>query len=161
MKNKVFILYLCLVFSITGLSLGAKPIIKRASHWILSGSTLSPADSSYNVSIPSTVVGTVSNLGTNLSSTCAINVEDGAVQTGTVTGDTEFTFSGWADSGYSKDVTLKLVNAGAHSLTWDSAIDWPAGSEPALTTSGTDILYFFSLDGGTTVIGSHCLPNVQ
>jgi hypothetical protein len=114
-----------------------------------------------DISTPSTVVGTVSNLGTNLSSTCAINVGDGAVQTGTVTGDTEFTFSGWADSGYSKDVTLKLVNAGAHSLTWDSAIDWPAGSEPALTTSGTDILYFFSLDGGTTVIGSHCLPNVQ
>lgn len=42
--------------------------------------------------------------------------------------------------------TLKLVNGGLATLTWASesgSIYWPSGTEPALTSSGTDIVSFY------------------
>jgi hypothetical protein len=49
--------------------------------------------------------------------------------------------------------TFTMVNAGAYSITWPGSIDWVNGSAPILTSSGTDVLSFFTFDGGTTYYG--------
>jgi hypothetical protein len=49
--------------------------------------------------------------------------------------------------------TFTMVNAGAYSITWPGSIDWVNGSAPILTSIGTDVLSFFTFDGGTTYYG--------
>jgi hypothetical protein len=45
------------------------------------------------------------------------------------------------------------VNAGAYSITWPASIDWAGGTPPILTSSGTDVLVFYTYDGGVTYYG--------
>ena len=49
--------------------------------------------------------------------------------------------------------TLVVVNAGAYAITWPASVDWAGGSAPILTGSGTDVLVFYTYDGGTTYYG--------
>jgi len=49
--------------------------------------------------------------------------------------------------------TLTTVNAGAYSITWPASIDWVGGTAPILTSAGTDVLTFFTFNGGTTYYG--------
>jgi hypothetical protein len=50
--------------------------------------------------------------------------------------------------------TLVVVNAGAYAFTWPANIDWVNGpNAPLLTTSGVDVLVFYTFDGGTTYLG--------
>jgi hypothetical protein len=49
--------------------------------------------------------------------------------------------------------TLVVVNAGAYSITWPANVDWAGGSAPLLTSSGTDVLAFYTYDNGTTYLG--------
>jgi hypothetical protein len=49
--------------------------------------------------------------------------------------------------------TLVTVNAGAYAITWPASVDWVGGSAPILTSSGTDVLVFYTYDGGTTYYG--------
>jgi len=95
---------------------------------------------------------TVSTGSTDMSGTQTFDLADGAYHTGTLTGATEFDLDGWT-SGESATMRAELVNAGAQSLTWDSAITWEGGTAPTLAESGTDILEFESRDGGTTIYG--------
>ena len=47
-----------------------------------------------------------------------------------------------------------MTNGLAHgSVAWHSSVQWTGGSAPTLSTSGTDILSFTTLDGGTTWYG--------
>ena len=46
-----------------------------------------------------------------------------------------------------------MVNAGAFAITWPASIEWVNGISPILTSSGTDVLSFFTFDGGTTYYG--------
>jgi hypothetical protein len=49
--------------------------------------------------------------------------------------------------------TFTMVNAGAYSITWPGSINWVNGSAPILTSAGTDVLSFFTFDGGSTYYG--------
>ena len=49
--------------------------------------------------------------------------------------------------------TFTMVNAGAYAITWPASIDWAGGSNPILTSSGTDVLTFFTFNGGTSYYG--------
>ena len=49
--------------------------------------------------------------------------------------------------------TFTMVNAGAYSITWPNSIDWVNGSSPILTSAGTDVLSFFTFNGGTSYYG--------
>jgi len=49
--------------------------------------------------------------------------------------------------------SLVLVNGGSQTVNWPASVDWEGGSAPSLTSSGTDILYFFTIDGGTIYHG--------
>ena len=49
--------------------------------------------------------------------------------------------------------TLVTVNAGAYTIAWPGNVDWAGGSQPTLTSVGTDILVFYTYDGGSTYYG--------
>jgi hypothetical protein len=55
-------------------------------------------------------------------------------------------------AGNSFGFTLVVVNAGAYAITWPT-IRWVGGSAPILTSSGTDVLVFYTYDGGASYYG--------
>jgi len=51
------------------------------------------------------------------------------------------------------ELTVEVTNGGQGTLTWGAEISWAGGSAPTLTAAGTDLIKFWSRDGGTTWIG--------
>ena len=71
----------------------------------------------------------------------------------TTSGNTTFTFGG-CTSGKSVGFILELTAGGTHTVTWPSSVEWAGGTAPDAPASGeTDILVFWSRDGGTTWYG--------
>jgi len=72
----------------------------------------------------------------------------------TTSGNTTFTFSNPPSSGATVGFTLKITAGGTHTLTWPNSVDWAGGSAPTAPASGeTDVLVFYTVDGGTTYYG--------
>jgi len=94
----------------------------------------------------------VNAIGTVTSNT-AINFENGNVQTVTVGGNCEFSFSNPPASGKAGTVTLVITNGGAHTTTFAAPVKWPGNVAPSLSSSGIDILSFLTTDGGTNIYG--------
>jgi hypothetical protein len=70
----------------------------------------------------------------------------------TMTGNTTFTFSA-GHSGYSQGFVLQLTGNGG-TVTWPASVDWAGGTAPDAPASGeTDLLVFWTRDGGTTWYG--------
>ena len=70
----------------------------------------------------------------------------------TMSGNTTFTFSG-ATNTYSSGFVLQLTGNGG-TVTWPSSVDWAGGTAPDAPASGeTDLLVFWTRDGGTTWYG--------
>ena len=79
-----------------------------------------------------------------------VDLEDGNSFSATVTTSTvTWTFSNPTASDELCGFTLTLVNGGSQTVNWPGSVDWGGGSAPSLTTSGTDVLVFFTIDGGT------------
>jgi len=77
-------------------------------------------------------------------------LENGNVISATVdTSANTFTFSNPTTSANGCSFTLILKNGGSQTVNWPSSVDWADGSAPGLTSSGTDILTFLTIDGGT------------
>tara|TARA_Y100001938_G_scaffold138364_1_gene203720 strand:+ start:9720 stop:11924 length:2205 start_codon:yes stop_codon:yes gene_type:complete len=97
---------------------------------------------------------TVNAIG-SVNSNTAVDFENGNVQTVTVAGNCEFSFSNPPTSDTAGTVTLIITNGGGHTTTWHSSVKWPSGVAPSLTTSGSnpDIITFLTTDAGTTVYG--------
>ncbi len=79
-----------------------------------------------------------------------IDLENGnsfsaTVSTGTVT----WTFSNPTASDELCGFTLTQVNGGSQTVNWPGSVDWAGGTAPTLTSSGTDVLVFYTIDGGT------------
>jgi len=95
----------------------------------------------------------------NVNSSTAFNLENGNVQTVTVAGtDTGsqivFSFSNPPATGNAGSVTLIMTNPMAHGdVAWHSSVKWSGATAPSLSSSGTDILSFTTLDAGTTWYG--------
>lgn len=69
------------------------------------------------------------------------------------TGATTWAITGLPASGTIASWTIELTNGGSQAQTWFSNIKWDGGTTPTLTTSGLDILTFYTRDGGTTIRG--------
>jgi hypothetical protein len=99
---------------------------------------------------------TVNVIGTVTSDT-VVDVSDGNVQTVTVGGDCEFTFTNFPASGIAGTCTLIITNGGAHATTWANhgshLVRWPGDVAPSLTASGIDILSFITINGGNRTDG--------
>ena len=82
--------------------------------------------------------------------TDAIDLTVGNSVSATVsTGTQTFTFTNPTASDEGCGFTLVLTNGGSQTVNWPAAVDWPAATAPTLTTSGVDILTFWTVDGGT------------
>jgi hypothetical protein len=90
----------------------------------------------------------------NITGAAAFNFTAGNVQTATVTGNVNISFSNPAASGQASSMTLILDDGGAFTITWDASILWAGGTAPTLTTAGTDLLVFTTIDNGTTYYGA-------
>jgi hypothetical protein len=98
---------------------------------------------------------TVSVLGALGGGTDNIDLESGNVVTATFeAGAQTVTFTNPPASGTLGSVTLIATNAGLATITW-TAVDWEGGTAPdSLTSSGVDILVFWTIDAATTVHGA-------
>lgn len=67
----------------------------------------------------------------------------------TIVGATTFTLSNIAAAGNVNSFILELTNAGTNVTFW-AGVKWAGGTKPTLTSVGTDILGFYSHDGGVT-----------
>lgn len=62
-------------------------------------------------------------------------------------------FTNWPASGLAA-VAIEVTGGGDHTLTW-TGVTWDGGTAPTLaTTTGADVLVFWTRDGGTTIRGS-------
>ncbi len=89
------------------------------------------------------------NYGT-VSGAQTIDPRNGSMVSMTLNGATTFTFIGAPVSGNAASFTLELTNGGSYTITWPTGTKWSGGAAPTLTGSGTDILAFYTRDGGTT-----------
>jgi hypothetical protein len=69
--------------------------------------------------------------------------------TATVTANTTFSFVN-APASRAAEVVLRITNGGAFAVTWPANVIWPYGVPPVLKTAGTDIILFWTHDGGTS-----------
>lgn len=91
----------------------------------------------------------VSALG-SVSGSTAMNLQNGNVFSATISGVTTFSITNVPASGTCASLSLILTNGGSATVNWMSGTIWPAGTAPTLTTSGIDVLVFFTVNGGTT-----------
>ncbi len=82
-----------------------------------------------------------------------IDCETGSVFTKTISGTTTLTVSNPATSGLVSSFILELTDSDTN-VTWWSGIKWAGGTAPTLTTTGVDLLGFYTHDAGTTWRGS-------
>jgi hypothetical protein len=90
-----------------------------------------------------------------LASPSNIDVSAGSVFTYTVSGATTFTLLAGSvpSAGTVASFIMDLTNGGSAVITWWSGVKWAGGAQPTLTTSGRDVLGFFTHDGGTIWTG--------
>ena len=60
-----------------------------------------------------------------------------------------FTFSNPTASTNFCAFILFLTNGGSQTVNWPGTVDWAGGTVPTLTTSGIDVLTFFTVNGGS------------
>jgi hypothetical protein len=82
-----------------------------------------------------------------------IDLAAGNYFTRTISGTTTLTVSNTAASGLVSAFILDLTNGGSATVNWFSGVKWAGGTPPTLTSSGRDVLGFFTHDGGTTWSG--------
>lgn len=90
--------------------------------------------------------------------TPTVDCETGNMFALSTSGNTTFTFSNPPASGTAYGFTLKLTAGGTHTITWPASVDWAAATAPDAPASGeTDVLVFFTHDGGTTWYGARAI----
>ena len=83
-----------------------------------------------------------------------IDLNAGNSVTATVdTSANTFTFSNPTASDELCGFTLTLTNGGSQTVNWPGTVDWAGGTAPTLTTSGVDVLVFYTTDGGSRWYG--------
>ena len=83
----------------------------------------------------------------------AIDLNLGNYFSKTISGTTTFTVSNVPATGTAASFVLDLTNGGSATINWWSGMKWAGGTAPTLTSSGRDVLGFFTHDGGTTWTG--------
>lgn len=92
------------------------------------------------------------------SNTTTFDLETANVFSTTLSEATTFSFTNPPASGTAVSFIVKIIQdsgGNAYSVTFPTSVDWPLGSDPALTTdaSAVDVLVFLTHDGGTTYYG--------
>ena len=78
-----------------------------------------------------------------------IDLATGDYFTRTISGTTTLTVSNVPASGTAVSFILDLTNGGSATVNWWSNVKWAGGTAPTLTSSGRDVLGFYTHDAGT------------
>jgi len=100
------------------------------------------------------------NVGGSVSGATNVSLDTANSHSFTITAATTFSFTDVPSTGKAVFLTIELTNGGT-SVTWPAEVQWAGGSAPSLTGSGTDILTFFTRDGGTTWYGALAISNAS
>lgn len=104
---------------------------------------------------------TVVNQG-SVSGAVTLDLETGNVFYMTTSGNiTSITISNPPGSGTGAFVVIEITAGGSHTVTWGASYEWPSGSAPTQTVSGTDTYVVYTYDGGTTWRGARVIADVS
>lgn len=100
---------------------------------------------------------------TNINNTTELDLSTGNFFDVSLSEATTFTFANPPASGFTQKFQMKLTITGTvNSITWPSSVLWETGSAPTLPETGqTDILEFYTSDGGTIYYGKLKEDNVS
>ncbi len=101
--------------------------------------------------------------GSQGAGTQTFDVSAASMQGMTVTGSITIALTGWPAAGVLGELCIELVNGGAFVITWPATVRWirPDGTfttdflaaQQPLLASGTDFVFLWSRDGGSTIWG--------
>lgn len=101
--------------------------------------------------------------GSQGAGTQTFDVSAASMQGMTVTGSITIALTGWPAAGVLGELCIELVNGGAFIITWPATVRWirPDGTfttdflaaQQPLLASGTDFVFLWSRDGGSTIWG--------
>lgn len=101
--------------------------------------------------------------GSQGTGTQTFDVSAASMQGMTVTGSITIALTGWPAAGVLGELCIELVNGGAFVITWPATVRWirPDGTfttdflaaQQPLLASGTDFVFLWSRDGGSTIWG--------
>jgi len=103
----------------------------------------------------------ITNLG-NVSGTVSVNLTQGNIYRANLIGNTTFTFTNPPAMPFTMPITLIVTQMfGANTINVTSAV-YTENALPQLSTAGgnTDVLTFFSPNGGVRYIGTHAIADV-
>jgi hypothetical protein len=80
----------------------------------------------------------------------AVDLATGNYFSRTFNATASITVSNVPSSGTAQMFIFDITNAGGYAITWMTGTVWPGGTGPTLTTTGRDVLGFYTYDGGTT-----------
>ena len=92
-------------------------------------------------------------LGNSGSGTVTLSFASGNYVSTVIDNDVTFAFSDPAATGDLCGLVMEVTDGGNHTVTWPASVDWPGGTAPSLTSSGTDVLVFWTDDAGTIYHG--------
>jgi hypothetical protein len=84
----------------------------------------------------------------NVSATTTLDLASANFFSAQVSGSTTFVIANPPVSTVAAGLILELTNGGGYTITWPTAVKWPNGTVPTVTTSGTDVFTFITDDGG-------------
>jgi hypothetical protein len=90
----------------------------------------------------------------SISGATQFDLDAGNYFTATLGGNATFAFANLPAGAVATGWIIKIVNPGAHVITWPSSVKWPGGTVPSFTVSGTDTLLFITDDAGTIIRAS-------
>jgi len=96
----------------------------------------------------------VTNALGNVAGATSINQEAGNFVSATAAGAVTWSFTNPPTGSRAGGFILTLRNGGSYTQYWPGTVRWPAGSAPALATSGVDVLVFITDDGGANWRGA-------
>lgn len=90
----------------------------------------------------------------NVSGAVSLDLNNGNYFTMTLTGNITLSFANIPAGTIATGWIVKMVNGGAHVITWPATVDWNGGVIPTFTASGVDTLLFLTDDDGVSVRAS-------
>lgn len=91
------------------------------------------------------IIGTISQ--TAAATTGVMDLQLSSRFNSTIAANTTFSFAN-VPAGRAAEVVLQITDGGGHAVTWPASVTWAGGSPPTLKASGTDVVSFWTQDGG-------------
>lgn len=128
-------------------------ILKNAAIGVSVAAYVHNHDGTYATAAHSHTVSSVAASYTAGGTTSIAYAQDAVYYATAATGITTWEITGLPSSGTVASWTIELSNGGQFAQTWFTNTRWDGGTIPTLTSTGTDILTFYTRDAGANIRG--------